>query len=260
MERPKISIEKVAMNFHLPRNKILCYAAASLLLMTGNAFAFWTSEKLNIQLPVPIEDGGIVPVLVEASGFSADPVIDLTIAVDSNPPPYQQAMKIRFAAAQPSMHLSSRVRFATLGAAKLSVTLTHVSGKQTNKVVDAGPVKKAVDFSKQETLDVVFQGGFKFPSDEVGQPMTQSQLNPQRSGFYAIRSRLHHPMLPPSAEHVAGFFVNKIEFLDNNVPLATVEASPVMTNDPFIQLDLPLTPTGGIQVRWTDTKGLSFIK
>lgn len=248
------------MNFLPLRNKIIFSVALPLFLMAGNAYAFLASEKLNIQLPVPIEDGGIVPFFVEVSGFSADPVIELTIAVDSNPQPYQQAMKVRFASAQPRIYLTSRVRFSTLGTAKLSVTLAHASGKRTNKVVDAGPVMKAVDFKKPETLDVVFAGGFKFPSDEVGQPMTLSQSNPQRSGFYAIRSRLHHPMVPPSAEDAAGFYVNKIEFLDNNIPLVTVEASPVMTNDPFIQIDLPIHPAGNIQVRWTDTKGLSFIK
>lgn len=248
------------MNCRHNRNSYFLGLLLMLLIAHSHAFAFWGGEKLNVQLPTPIEDGGIVPIIVEAVGFNSDPVTSMEISVGSNPQPFQKALNLQLTEPQPGIVVSTRLRFASLGNAKLSILIKHASGKTTEKTVDAGPVQKAVDFSKPETLDVVFQSSFKFPSNEIGQPHTWVQKNP-RNGYFAIRARLHHPMQPSSVDEPNGHFVNQVEMLDGDTKIALITTTPVITNDPFLQIDIPSGPASGTaQVRWIDTKGLSFIK
>lgn len=260
MGPPKTFTREAVMSCRRNRNSFFMGVILALMMTHSQAFAFWGGEKLNVQLPTPIDEGGIVPIIVEATGYSSDPITGMEIVVVSNPLPFQEALSLQLAEPQPGFVVSTRLRFASLGQAKVSILTKQASGKITEKTVDAGPVQKAVDFSNPATLDVVFQSSFKFPSNEIGQPHTWAQKN-SRNGYFAIRGRLHHPMLPPSEGEPTGHFVNQIEILDGETKIAVIRTTPVITNDPFFQIDIPSAPaSGAAQVRWIDTRGFSFIK
>lgn len=217
--------------------------------------------KFEIIVPDQITEGGVIPIHIKITGYESDPIKFLSVSIDNNPQPYKQAFKIELVKPVENIFTSSRIRSGTTGILKFTITLTHQSGKSTIKSFEEGFVQKAIDFNNLDSLNVVFNGSFNFPTNEVGQPQKISRQKKYQSEIIEFRGLLNHPMIPPTSDSPNGFYVNRIDFMTGSDLVATITTTPVLSNNPYIQLEIPspLDPSA-ITMTWKDTKGSSFTR
>ena len=241
--------------------KKLNKAALVLFVLAASTAPAIAVEKLDVVVPEQIAEGGIIPIIIQVAGYDLDPVKSIVVSLENNPSPFNLAFAVELANPVAEFLTSTRVRSGSTGPLKGTIVLKQQSGKSTTKFFEKGNVAKPVDFSKPETLTVIFKGSFVFPTDEIGQPQKISRPKKDQSRVIDIRGLLHHPMLPPSAADPTGHYVNQVEVVADGVVLATVKTTAVLSNSPYFQLELPTNADpNSVKLVWKDTKGYSFSK
>lgn len=236
--------------------KINLLVAIGLMLAPGLAFS---APELKVVLPNQVEEGNIVPFLMEAKNYSDDPVMSVTVDVQGNPAGLQRAFEVKFTNPQERVFISSRVRMASAGNSNVAFGVTLKSGKQTFTQLQTN-VSKPTAFDNPDLLaaQVQFTWGFKFLTDEIGQTVVANKAISGNSNYRRVSSMIYHPMLP-SVQGSPAYYVNKILiYIDGNV-FATVFPTPAMSNNAFYAFDIHTNVADKpILIEWYDTRGHTF--
>lgn len=234
-------------------------AAIVLMLIPSLASAFFgfSSPELKGQLPNNIEEGNMVPIFVETKNYSDDPVTSVTVDVDGNPTGLQRAFEVKFANPQESAFISSRVRMASFGKSNVTINATLKSGKQTATQLQTN-VSKPTAFDSLDLLTFEFKGGYKFPTNEIGQAIVVKKPIRGNSSYHRVTSMIYHPMLP-SLQGGPDYYVHKILiYIDGNL-FATVLPTPAMSNNAFYAFDIAANVADKpVLIEWQDTRGHTF--
>ena len=199
----------------------------------------------------------MVPIFVEAKNYSDDPVMSITVDVQGNPAGLQRAFEVKFTNPQERVFISSRVRMASAGNSNVALGATLKSGKQTFTQLQTNVLKPAA-FGSLDLLTFEFKGGYKFPTNEIGQTVVANKPIRGNSNYRRVSSMINHPMLP-SLEGSPDYYVNKILiYIDGNV-FATVFPTPAMSNNAFYAFDIDTNVADKpILIEWYDTRGHTF--
>ncbi|NCP38719.1 MAG: hypothetical protein GW821_19105 [Shewanella vesiculosa] len=247
------------MKINSTQRPIYTIASIALMLMPGLALAFFglSSPELKGQLPNNIVEGNMVPIFVEAKNNTDDPVTSITVDVHGNPAGLQRAFEVRFEKPQERVFISSRIRMASTGNSNVTISATLKSGKQTTTQLHT-IISKPTAFDNPDLLTYEFKGGYKFPTNEIGQTIVANKPIRGNSNYYRVSSMIYHPMLP-SLQGSPDYYVNKMQiYIDGNL-FATVLPTPAMSNNPFYAFDIDANVADKpILVEWQDTRGHSF--
>lgn len=240
---------------------MLVLASTSLYLAYSSCALAQSNGVVKIRtVTQTIEEGGITPVSILATGFEADPIDELELAIDTNPENFQKALKVKFENPQAAFVIGTRVRISTNNPATLTARLTQKSGRKFSQSATTGSVLKPVNFQNPESLNVIFRGGIKFPTNEIGQPLMRVAPSKEISGFTSVMGALHHPMLP-QLENNQGFYVHTVQFFSKGFLFATYTLDATTSNNPFLQLDAAWpADSGSSKMVWRDTRNLEFSK
>lgn len=200
-----------------------------------------------------VEIGGVVPVTVVAKGFDSDPISSVIISVQSNPEGYRDAFGIEFSAPAAVFSLGSRIRLGVNSPGVITAKFVQQSGATFERTARTGNVLKRVNFGNPSTLIVSFPGSVKFPTDDLGQPMKLVGASRDHAGLGSVRGILSHPMLP-GYQGSDGFYIRSVKMIVNEKLFANVSLSPVVSNDPFVQLDADIpTDEKLVRMEWVDS-------
>ncbi len=237
----------------------ICLTAISLNFIP-QALAQSDGTVTFITVTQTIEEGGLVPLSIQAKGFDVDPITSLELSVETNPAEFQKALLVKFVNPQAAFLTGTSVRVATQTPATLVARFTRRSGAEFSKKVTTGAVQKPVDFQNPATLDVVFKGSVKFPTNEIGQPIKVIGPSKWSTGITSVRGILYHPMMPMIGA-TEGHYVHTVEFLADDELFSTYSLSGVISNNPFLQLDAAIPADDKkIKMIWRDTKSFEFSK
>lgn len=242
-------------------SKLLAYIIALLSLAYSPLLLAQSDGVASIRtVTQTIEQGGITPVSILAKGFTADPIVGLELSISTNPENFQKALTVKFEKPQTAFVVGTRVRIATTAPATLTARFIQQSGNTFSQKATTGAVLVPVNFQNPESLNVIFKGAIKFPTNEIGQPIKAVSPSKELSGFASIRGALHHPMLPPS-EGDQGFYVHTVQFISEGALFATYSLDATTANDPFVQLDAAIpVDINSIKTIWRDSRNLEFSK
>lgn len=225
---------------------------------SASAFLGIGDPKVEVTTPNQIAEGGVVPIYVRADNFENDPIKSISLTLEGNQVGQQMAFVLNLEKPRHMVFISTRIRLSSSGVSPITVQITPVSGKILTKTFRSGNVVKPVDFANPDTLNVVFQGSFVFPKDDLGQPMLRVSKNKGDASELEIKGLLHHPMLP-STKTDKGFFINSVVFFYENENIGTFETGSALSNDPFLQLSIKDDRSvGTAKMVWKDVKGNSF--
>lgn len=227
-----------------------CAIALFAVSTSANAFLFGSNPEIKVQIPNTIDDGNLVPVLVQALDFDDDKVVAIELAVPSNPDGYRQPISMRYVKPRKDGYLSTRVRLGGQpGTATIMATAVLASGQRKAGTASA-QLNKPVDFSNPESLNSIFQGGLKFPTAQIGQvAFIRKPVNGKP--FSLISTSIYHPMVPGIAD-VPGRYVNQIKFKSGGNDFATAETSPALSNNLFLQFIVD-NEMDKLTAEWLDT-------
>lgn len=225
---------------------------------SAGAFFGTGDPKVEIVIPDQIVEGGIVPIYVRADNFGGDPIKSISLTLEGNPANQQKAFILNLEKPRPMVFISTRIRLASSGVSQIMVQVNQSSGKVLTKFFQSGNVRKPVDFSNPDTLNVTYQGSHIFPKDEIGQPQIRVMKKKGDSSELEIKGLLHHPMFPPT-KNDPGLFVNSVDFFYEYEKIANFEIGTALSNDPFLQLSIKDDRSvGTAKIVWKDVKGNSF--
>lgn len=236
-------------------SRLLGAMALFTVSISANAFLFGANPELKVQIPNQIDDGNLVPVIVQAMDFGDDKLVAIELAIRSNPVGYQQAITMRYASPRKDGYLSTRVRVGgQAGTATVVATVVLASGQRKTWETNA-QLKKPADFSNPDSLNSVFQGGLKFPTTQIGQ-VAFLRKPIKGKPFSLVTTSLYHPMVPGIAD-VPGRYVNQIKFKSGGNDFATVEISPALANNLFLQFIVD-NEADRLSAEWLDTGGHTY--
>lgn len=231
---------------------------SSLYAAAAGAFLGIGDPKVEVVIPSQIAEGGVVPIYVRADNFESDPIKSISLLLEGNPVNQQRAFVLNLEKPRPMVFISTRIRLSSAGVSPITVRVTQLSGQVLTRSFQTGYVGKPVDFLKPDTLNVVYQGSFVFPKDELGQPQLRVSKKKGDTSELEIRGLLHHPMLP-STKSDPGLFINSVDFFYENENIGTFETGPALSNDPFLQLSIKDNRSVGVaKMVWKDVQGHSF--
>ena len=95
---------------------------------------------------------------------------------------------------------------------------------------------------------------------EIGKILI-SQFN-REAGAWRVKTKITHPMdtgfvVDDDGEVVPAYYIDRIDFSDENGPIAEIETYAALSTNPIIMLDLP-TRGQNIRINVRDVKGLQF--
>ena len=95
---------------------------------------------------------------------------------------------------------------------------------------------------------------------EIGKILI-SQFN-REAGAWRVKTKITHPMdtgfvVDDDGEVVPAYYIDRIDFADENGPIAEIETYAALSTNPIIMLDLP-TRGQNIRINVRDVKGLQF--
>lgn len=233
--------------------------ATALMLMPSLALAFFglSSPELKGQLPNSVEEGNMVPIFVEAKNYTDDPVMSITVDVQGNPTGLQRAFEVKYESPLERAFISSRVRMASFGNSAVIITATLKSGKQATTQLQTN-VSKPTAFDNLDLLTYEFKGGYKFPTNEIGQTIVAKKPIRGDSNHHRVSSMIYHPMLP-SMQGSPDYYVNKMQIYIDRQLFATVLPTPAMSNNAFYAFDIDAnTADKPVLIEWQDTRGHNF--
>lgn len=231
---------------------------SGLYASAASAFLGFGDPKVEVVTPNQVVEGGIVPIYVRAASFENDPIKSISLTLEGNPAEQQKAFILKLEKPRPMVFISTRIRLSSAGVSPLTVRVTQVSGQVLTKFFQTGNVIKPVDFSNPDALNVVFQGSYVFPKDEIGQPQLRVGKKKGDSSELEIKGRLHHPMLP-STKTTPGLCITSVDFFYENENIGTFETGSALSNDPFLQLSIKDDRSvGTARMVWKDAQGHSF--
>lgn len=232
-------------------NRLLGAIALFTVSISANAFLFGGNPELKVQIPNQIDDGNLVPVIVQAMDFGDDKVVAIELAIRSNPAGYQQAITMRYASPRKDGYLSTRVRVGgQAGTATVIATVFLASGQSKTREANA-QLNKPADFSNPDSLNRIYQGGLKFPTTQIGQvAFLRKPINGKP--FSLVTTSLYHPMVPGIAG-APGRYVNQIKFKSGGNDFATAETSPALANNLFLQFIVD-NEADKLSAEWLDTR------
>lgn len=138
------------------------------------AFFGLSSPESKGQLPNSVEEDNIVPLFVEAKNYTDDPVTSITIDVHRNPPGLPRAFEVKYDSPLEHAFISSRLRMASAGNSTVTITATLKLGKQTTTQLQTN-VSKPTAFDNPDLLTYESKGGYKFPTNEIGQTIVANK-------------------------------------------------------------------------------------
>lgn len=232
-----------------------CAIALLAVSMSANAFLFGSTPEIKVQIPSTIDDGNLVPVIVQALDFDDDKVVAIELAVPSNPDGYRQPISMRYVTPRKDGYLSTRVRLGgQAGTATIMATVVLASGQRKTGTASA-QINKPVDFSSPESLNSIFQGGLKFPTAQIGQvAFIRKPINGKP--FSLISTSIYHPMMPGIAG-TPSRYVKQIKFRSGGNDFATAETSPTLSNNLFLQFIVD-NEADKLTAEWLDTGNRTY--
>jgi len=234
-------------------------AVVGTMLMPGIASAFFgfSSPELNGQLPNSVEEGNMVPILIEAKNYTDDPIVSVAVDVLANPVGLQRAFEVKYTTPQERAFISSRVRMASSGNVTVAISAILKSGKQNTTQLHTN-VSKPTAFDNIDLLTYEFKGGYKFPTNEVGQTVVANKPIRGNSEYRRVSAMIYHPMLP-SLQGSQDYYINKILIYADGKEFVTVFPTPAMSNNAFYAFDInSAIGDKPIKVEWQDTRGHVF--